>query len=100
MGKTPTSNMADVTFHDSAPSFLDRMNGDNNKRLEGKYVNEMKKQHEASGSRRKFRAPRDQNKKPLDQNEQAKLEPKVVTHQHWKIKEKTRYDGQWGPLGW
>ena len=27
-------------------------------------------------------------------------EPKVVTHQSYKIREKTRYDDQWGPLGW
>merc|ERR1712070_1220726 len=91
-----------VAFHNAGPSFLDRMNEDQYKRRETKMVNGMKREHSQSKAAlrgRKFKDPRDMrnNNNQVDQN---KVNPTVVTHEHWKTKEKGRYDDVWGPLGW
>merc|ERR1711988_780232 len=98
MGRKTISEM--VSFTDEGPSFLERMNEDQYKRQETKWINAMKKDAKDAGKR--FRDPR-QPRKKNDQNEPpepGKCNPKVVTHESWKTREKQRYDGVWGPLGW
>ncbi len=60
----------------------------------------MKKDHKESGSRRKFRDPREARQPKPNLGDQNTVAPKVVTHKAWKSKEKTRNEDQWGPLGW
>lgn len=100
-----------VGFEDAAPSFMDRMYQDNEKRQQDKMINDYKKQCEEAGTKKTrkgeikprmpFRDPRNQGQKKKAENDNNGLpNPTVVSHQSWKSKEKRRGDGQWGPLGW
>jgi len=98
-----------VGFEDAAPSFMDRMYQDNEKRQQDKMINDYKKQCEDAGTKKTrkgeikprmaFKDPRNQ-KKEENINNNGLPNPTVVSHQSWKSKEKQRGEGQWGPLGW
>ena len=105
-----------VGFQDAAPSFMDRMYQDNEKRQQDKMINEHKKQCEEAGTKKTrkgeikprmpFRDPRNQGRRgstasnPAENDNNGLPNPTVMSHQSWKCKEKQRGDGQWGPLGW
>ena len=108
-----------VAFEDAAPSFMDRMYQDNEKRQQDKMINDHKKMCEEAGTKKTrkgeikprmpFRDPRqgvrgvagrNKIKGDAETDNNGLPNPTVVSHQSWKSKEKRRGDGQWGPLGW
>merc|ERR1711934_414940 len=85
--------------------FLERMQHDQYKRHEKNYINGLKK--EAKDARghisyegSKFKTERGKKAAPQAPPTQKVAEPKMVSHDRNKYREKNKYLDQWGPLGW
>merc|ERR1712070_827316 len=101
-----------VYGYEEQPSFLDRMNDDQHKRHERAQINELKKESKEVPRRearrinkmvKNFETQTGLNQKRGLKKEEAVVkptDPKITTHASWKIREKQKYDDQWGPLGW
>merc|ERR1712159_837664 len=105
----PTHMAPNYGFQEPQPSFLERMQEDQNKRFETGQLNELKREAKEVPRREAkrinkmvadFEKSRPQRGQPVKEPEKPKPGPKMVSHDRNKIREKNKYLDQWGPLGW
>merc|ERR1712188_46128 len=109
---TNTASAMTIQHFDEAPSFIERMQNDQQKRAEKGQINELKREAQQAPKREARRITKmvtnyekqagitQRGARNKEEEPPKPSEPKVVSHGKNKIREKDKYLDQWGPLGW